>query len=141
LIDSPKLTFCQTESHGNSEVSSKIRLRSGDGVSTRSPNDQISPPLVASNPDIRYSSVDLPQPDGPSSATNSLGATSNSILRNASCARGVPSAHVLPTARQIIASFDENGCTDLLATNVEPWFTPLHRKTRKQGSPQRRGEG
>jgi hypothetical protein len=31
-------------SHGNSEVSWKIRLRSGDGPATRSPNDQTSPP-------------------------------------------------------------------------------------------------
>ena len=50
---SPKLTFCQTVSQGKSEVSWKIRLRSGDGVSTLSPNDQIWPSVASSRPAIR----------------------------------------------------------------------------------------
>ena len=50
---SPKLTFCQTVSQGKSEVSWKIRLRSGDGVSTRSPNDQVRPSVTSSRPAMR----------------------------------------------------------------------------------------
>ncbi len=52
-IDRPKLTFSQTVSQGNSEVSWKIRLRSGDGTSTLSRNDQIWPSVASSRPAIR----------------------------------------------------------------------------------------
>ena len=52
-IDRPKLTFSHTVSQGKSEVSWKIRLRSGDGVSTRSRNDQIWPSVASSSPEIR----------------------------------------------------------------------------------------
>ena len=38
------------------------------------PPMRISPPVTVSRPAIRRSRVDLPQPDGPSSATNSPGA-------------------------------------------------------------------
>ena len=48
-IDRPKLTFSQTVSQGKSEVSWKIRLRSGEGASTRSRNDQISPSVASSS--------------------------------------------------------------------------------------------
>ncbi len=52
-IDRPKLTFSQTVSQGNSEVSWKIRLRWGDGASTLSRNDQIWPLVASSSPAIR----------------------------------------------------------------------------------------
>src|SRR5476649_2162111 len=52
-IDRPKLTFSHTVSQGNSDVSWKIRLRSGEGVSTMSLNDQMSPSVASSRPAIR----------------------------------------------------------------------------------------
>ncbi len=51
--DRPKLTFCQTLSQGSSEVSWKIRLRSGDGPVTASPKARSAPPEAGSSPAIR----------------------------------------------------------------------------------------
>src|SRR5580658_4159035 len=52
---------------------------------TRRPPIRISPPLSSSRPAISRSSVDLPQPEGPTSTTNSPAATDRSI----SCSTGV----------------------------------------------------
>ena len=43
---------------------------------TTLPPMAISPPLMSSSPAIILSSVDLPQPDGPTKTTNSPSATS-----------------------------------------------------------------
>src|SRR5579871_750919 len=118
-IDRPKLTFSQTVSQGNSEVSWKIRLRSGDGLSTMSPKNQVAPSVASSRPAIRYNRVLLPQPEGPRKTTNSPGAMSRSMPRSASCARFVPAAQVLPTPRQTTASFEEKtGAWSLEATEL-----------------------
>jgi hypothetical protein len=45
--------------------------------SDRRPSIRISPPLRGSSPATMLSSVDLPHPDGPSSATNSPGPIAN----------------------------------------------------------------
>jgi len=44
---------------------------SGGSVSMRSSSSQIEPEESASSPAMQLSAVDLPQPEGPSSATNS----------------------------------------------------------------------
>src|SRR6185436_1967766 len=56
----------------------------GDNVSSRSPATVISPRSGRSRPPIRFSSVVLPEPDGPISARNSPCATSRSIPRSTS---------------------------------------------------------
>src|SRR5215831_10619396 len=59
--------------------------RSLGGTSlTTSPSTAISPSLMSSSPAIMRSVVDLPQPDGPTSTTNSLSAMSRSMPRTAS---------------------------------------------------------
>src|SRR5262245_17400990 len=59
--------------------------RSLGGTSlTTSPSTAISPSLISSSPAIMRKVVDLPQPDGPTSTTNSLSAMSRSMPRTAS---------------------------------------------------------
>src|SRR5215470_743488 len=59
--------------------------RSFGGTSlTTSPSTAISPALISSSPAIMRNVVDLPQPDGPTSTTNSLSAMSRSMPRTAS---------------------------------------------------------
>ncbi|CFW12448.1 Uncharacterised protein [Bordetella pertussis] len=70
-------------SQGNSAASWNTTPRSGPGRATAPPPTRSSPPDGASNPAIRLSRVDLPQPDGPSSATNSPSATCRSIWSSA----------------------------------------------------------
>src|SRR5262245_65508324 len=61
--------------------------RSGPGPAILSPSISIDPVSTGKNPPIRYSSVDLPQPDGPSKATNSRLATSSETWSSASTSR------------------------------------------------------
>ena len=59
--------------------------RSFGGTSlTTSPSTAISPSVISSSPAIIRSVVDLPQPEGPTSTTNSLSAMSRSMPRTAS---------------------------------------------------------
>jgi hypothetical protein len=59
--------------------------RSFGGTSlTTSPSTEISPALISSSPAIIRKVVDLPQPDGPTSTTNSLSAMSRSMPQTAS---------------------------------------------------------
>src|SRR5580700_5442302 len=51
---------------------------------TTSPPIEMSPALISSSPAIMRSVVDLPQPDGPTSTTNSLSGMSRLILRTTS---------------------------------------------------------
>src|ERR1700730_6254296 len=58
--------------------------RSFGGTSlTTSPSTAISPALISSSPAIIRSVVVLPQPEGPTSTTNSLSAMSRSMPRTA----------------------------------------------------------
>src|SRR4051812_20803936 len=71
--------------------------RSFGGTSlTTSPSTAISPPVMSSKPAIMRSVVDLPQPDGPTSTTNSLSAMSRSIALTAST-----SSYFLTTLRSV----------------------------------------
>src|SRR5579862_8288900 len=51
---------------------------------TTSPPMEMSPALISSRPAIMRNVVDLPQPEGPTSTTNSLSGISRSMLRTAS---------------------------------------------------------
>src|SRR5690349_3773841 len=62
-----------------------LRARGGRSL-TISPPMRIVPEVISSSPAIILSVVDLPQPDGPTSATNSPLAISRSIARTASTA-------------------------------------------------------
>ncbi len=54
------------------------RSRGGTSL-TMSPPIQISPPVISSSPATMRSVVDLPQPEGPTSTTNSSSAISRSM--------------------------------------------------------------
>ncbi len=54
------------------------RLAGGTLVMS-TPSIRIGPPVTSSSPAIRRSSVDLPQPDGPTKTTNSPSSMSRSI--------------------------------------------------------------
>jgi hypothetical protein len=51
----------------------------GSSSFTTSPSNSISPAVMSSSPAIRRSTVDLPQPEGPTKTTNSLSAISRLI--------------------------------------------------------------
>ena len=70
------------------------RSRGGTSLTTLPPI-QISPSVISSSPAIMRSVVDLPQPDGPTSTTNSWSAISRSIPRTA-C---TPPSYALTTLR------------------------------------------
>ena len=55
-----------------------------DGPLTGSPSSVNTPPLSRSSPASADSSVDLPQPDGPTMEQNSPSTTSNDTSRRAS---------------------------------------------------------
>src|SRR4051794_36202955 len=81
------------------------RLRSRGGRSlTTSPPMRISPSLMSSNPTIIRSSVDFPQPDGPTRMTNSPSAMS----RLTSLTASVPSAYRLVTWSTVISAIDRS---------------------------------
>src|SRR5438552_14570925 len=67
-----------TLNQGKSAASWNTTLRRGSGRRTGCPRNSTSPRVGPSNPATMLRSVDLPQPDGPSTAANSLGA----ILRS-----------------------------------------------------------
>src|SRR6266540_728886 len=79
-------TFFSTVRHGNSSGVWNIIPTDRRGCSTGTPSTAIRPELGSSRPAIIFSSVDLPQPLGPTSDTNSPGRTSSEIERSASIA-------------------------------------------------------
>ena len=56
-----------------------LRLAGASPVTSR-PSMLMVPPVVSSRPAIRRSSVDLPQPEGPTKTTNSPSSMSRSML-------------------------------------------------------------
>ena len=76
---SGKATFWRTLIHGNSErlYSWNTSAIVSGGPSTRRPSSVTSPAVGSSRPAMHFSSVVLPQPDGPTMHTNSPAATSN----------------------------------------------------------------
>src|SRR5690348_8329467 len=73
--------------------------RSGGSVSMRSSSRRIVPPESGSNPAMQLSAVDLPQPDGPSSAMNSPRRTVS--VRSFSALNALPAA---PAKRRVTRS-------------------------------------
>src|SRR5256886_11425357 len=65
----------------------KTTARLGSGPSTGAPFAHAWPRVGRSKPATMLRSVDLPQPEGPRIAANSLGATAKSIARTASTRR------------------------------------------------------
>ena len=66
-------TLPRTDIHGSSEreYSWNTSAIASGGPSTRSPRSSTSPRVGSSRPDMHLSSVVLPQPDGPTTHTNS----------------------------------------------------------------------
>src|SRR5512134_2204179 len=91
----------QTLSQGNSEASWNTTPRSGPGFSTGAPSNRRSPPERVSKPASRLSSVDLPQPDGPSRATNSPSPISS--VMSSSARTGTLPGNVFDVARNEMA--------------------------------------
>src|SRR5436190_4351750 len=86
---SAKRTFSSALSHGRSAApaSWKNMTRSLPAPRTGTPSNSTSPPEARSKPARILSSVDLPQPEGPTRQTNSPGATSRSMPSSASSRR------------------------------------------------------
>ena len=68
--------FCSTVSQGKTPLSWNTKMRRRSGPRTRSPWVSTSPSVGARKPPITFSSVDFPQPEGPTMHTNSPGLTS-----------------------------------------------------------------
>ena len=79
----PNSTFLRTLSHGNRAESWNITSRSGPGPFTALPSTVTAPASGCSRPATRLSSVDLPQPDGPSRQMNSPSPISRSTSLSA----------------------------------------------------------
>src|SRR5881296_3007259 len=77
----------RTVYQGKSAGSWKTTARRGSGARTGSPSKRTLPRVGASKPATMLSSVDLPQPDGPRMAANSLRATARLTACRASTRR------------------------------------------------------
>src|SRR5690242_12335039 len=67
----PNIRFSRTVSHGNTEPCWEMRIPRELGFSCGVPSMMIAPLSGRTNPAIRFNRVVLPQPEGPTSATNS----------------------------------------------------------------------
>ena len=65
------MTLRLTVNHGNSVYPWNTIPRSGPGPATAWPSSKTSPPVASSSPATMRMSVDLPQPDGPTTQMNS----------------------------------------------------------------------
>ncbi|CAM5714284.1 hypothetical protein SGRIM128S_05251 [Streptomyces griseomycini] len=86
-------TFAPTRIHGNRlrPYSWKTNAVPGGGPSTLRPASVTSPAVGASSPPTHFSSVVLPQPDGPTRQTSSPAPTVKVRSRTASVRRPDPS--------------------------------------------------
>src|SRR5215216_4826525 len=92
------VTLPRTDIHGSSEreYSWKTSAISGGGAVTRRPRSSTVPAVGSSSPDLHLSSVVLPQPDGPTTQTNSF----SEIVKPTEAIAWVapsPSPYVLPS--------------------------------------------
>src|SRR5215203_1658954 len=96
--------------------------RSFGGTSlTTSPPIMMSPSVMSSSPAIIRSVVDLPQPDGPTSTTNSLSAISRSMPRTAST-----SSYFLTTLRRFTSAM--NSTSTLCRTGGQAGNVIVHQE-------------
>src|SRR3954453_15144311 len=81
-------TLLRTDAHGINErpYSWKTSAISSGGSETRRPRRIVSPRVGRKSPATHFSSVVLPQPDGPTTQTNSPSSTPNVTSRRASVA-------------------------------------------------------
>src|SRR5690606_36956622 len=80
-------TFSATVRQGNSANSWNTTPRSGPGPSTGRPSTRSSPAVTGSKPPTMCRNVLLPQPDGPTTVTNSPSPTTRLNPRTASTLR------------------------------------------------------
>src|SRR3990172_9215221 len=73
--------FCSTVSQGKTPFSWNTKMRRRSGPRTGSPSTSTAPALWRRKPPITLSSVDFPQPEGPTMQTNSPRRTSRSTSR------------------------------------------------------------
>ena len=85
----PRATLPRTVRQGNSVGSWKTTMREGSGSVMAVPSCATAPAVGASSPATRRSSVDLPQPLGPSRATNSPGRTCR-LTSSSTCSAPCP---------------------------------------------------
>lgn len=78
------ITFCSTVFHGSRTLSWKIMPMLVRGPAIGMPSTVMLPVVIGSSPAHIISNVDLPQPDGPRMATNSLRRTLNDTPATAS---------------------------------------------------------
>ena len=83
LVSRPNVTFPQMVRHGKRWSFCSIYPILGDGPVTGSPSMRTLPEDGASSPAIIDSSVDFPQPDGPTMLMNSLSCMVSEISRMA----------------------------------------------------------
>ena len=95
-VFSPNSTFLRTVSHGKSAYCWKMTPRSGPGPETAEPSTSACPSVGWSSPARMLSNVLLPQPDGPTTVTNSLSAMSSETWSRAVNV-SLPRAKVLVT--------------------------------------------
>src|SRR5271156_3909081 len=98
----------------------------------------MSPEVTSSRPAIMRSVVDLPQPDGPTSTTNSLSGMSRLILRTTSTL-----SKRFTTLRNETSAIIENLCSAFGGARGQPGDVIVHQESvdheRRGGSQQRAG--
>src|SRR5579863_34752 len=98
---SPNSRFSRTVSQGNTEPCCEMRIPRGSGLECRVPSITTAPASGRMNPAIRLRSVVLPQPEGPTMATNSPSRTLKLTLSMTS-RRPLSEANPLLTSRTSI---------------------------------------
>ena len=98
----PKATFSRTDIQGKRECCWKTMPQPGLGPLIGAPSIVIDPSVCLSIPAMTFSSVDFPQPEGPSSARNSPDRISTSNFSSAVTGPAFPAnvtARLLPSMR------------------------------------------
>src|SRR5215813_11807026 len=103
MVRGPKLTLSHTVYQGKSAASWKTTPRLGSGASTDAPLTRTCPADGRSKPATMLRRVDLPQPEGPRMAANSLWAMLKSMSRSATTWRS-RAANSLETPRSSTAA-------------------------------------
>src|SRR6185437_5340975 len=97
----PNIRFSRTVSHGNTEPCCEMRIPRELGFSCSLPSMTTVPLSGRTNPAIRFSRVVLPQPEGPTSATNSPSCTLKLIF-SMTCRRPLSDGKPLLSSRTSI---------------------------------------
>src|SRR5262249_27328772 len=109
---SPNSTLCTMRRHGSSRSFCSMKPTVGFGPSTATPLSRMRPSLGRSRPATRLRIVLLPQPDGPTTATNSPARTSRltrSMATSGDTPSGATKRLVTPTRSSTDAIFSISG--------------------------------